>query len=122
MHATRSLDASGHRFAKLDGQSVVPLTDAEAAQSAERHRHIMGTRIGEELTVSTVFTGFNCGGYGKPDLWFQCTVLGSGDDFTRQYWRYATYQDALDGHLEVVRTVINSERRKIEGKRERGKR
>jgi hypothetical protein len=57
---------------------------------------------GKGVTVSTVFLAMNHGFGGDP-LWFETLVFGGAmDDEMR---RYATWNEAVQGHNEVVEEV-----------------
>lgn len=91
----------GH-FYKLVDKKPVPCTFAEYAsnmKSAE-NRIIEQTRVGE-LTVSTVFTGIDHAfGMGEKQL-FETSVFGLPDDLQPQ-WRFASWDDAVNQHLQLV--------------------
>lgn len=91
----------GH-FYKLVDKKPAPCTFAEYAsnmKSAE-NRIIEQTRVGE-LTVSTVFTGIDHAfGMGEKQL-FETSVFGLPDDLQPQ-WRFASWDDAVNQHLQLV--------------------
>lgn len=102
---------SGARWARLNGMSVVPLTEAESAQillgAAPLHERIALTTFPWGTSVSTLFTGMRYGGDdGRPALWFQTVVLAGGDDLTKQHWRHASYAEAIAGHYRVIDAVL----------------
>lgn len=59
---------------------------------------------GKELRVSTVFIGLDHGFGDGPPLLFETMVFGDDDDRTR---RYSTWDQAADGHIEVVTGLFN---------------
>ena len=91
----------GH-FYKLVDKKPVPCSFAEYAtgmKSAD-NRIIEQTAVGD-LTVSTVFTGIDHAfGMGQKQL-FETTVFGLPDDIQPQ-WRFATWEDAVNQHLQLV--------------------
>jgi hypothetical protein len=59
----------------------------------------------ENVRVSTVFLGYNAAYYGAEDkpLFFETMVFGGAyDDYMV---RYETYQEAVDGHNEIVNKI-----------------
>jgi hypothetical protein len=70
-------------------------------------RHIAYTELGQGVKVSTIFIGLDYGWdeAGPPILW-ETMVLGSTLD--RQMMRWATREQALAGHAEMVEKVKSS--------------
>lgn len=105
------------RWARLEGRVVIPLSDAEAADVlAGRKAPLWPVRVAWtefpswRISISTLFTGLRMGGSdGRPSLWFETTILGGGDDLTRQHWRHATYFDAIDAHHAVIDAVMRAQ-------------
>jgi hypothetical protein len=59
----------------------------------------------ENVRVSTVFLGYNAAYYGAEDkpLFFETMVFGGAyDDYMM---RYEKYQEAVDGHNEIVNEI-----------------
>jgi hypothetical protein len=101
---------SGARWGRLDGNIVVPLSDAEVdavlAGGGTFHEPVAFTKFPWGTSVSTVFMGLRTGNADRAALWFETTVLGGGDELTRQHWRHATYFEAIEGHQIVIGEVI----------------
>ena len=94
----------GH-FYKLVDKEPVPCTFAEYASGMKsaNNRLIEQTRV-DDLTVSTVFTGIDHAfGMGKKQL-FETSVFGLPDDILPQ-WRFATWNEAVNHHLQLVVTL-----------------
>lgn len=92
--------------AKLEGTRVVPCDVAEAISTysvAGAARVALDKVL--DATVSTVFLAF---GHGLSPLWFETMVFDTSnggatlDDYTR---RYATWDEAVAGHAQVVEEV-----------------
>lgn len=60
------------------------------------------TQVGDAL-VSTVFLGINHGFTGTRELWFETMVFGGPHD--GQQDRYETYDQAVEGHKQVVMSL-----------------
>ncbi len=99
-------------FYILDGNhDIVPIDDTEAFSEwfGKTDRHIDRTNVGEYF-VSTVFLGIyhNYDPAGLP-LLFETMVFGGkgdeDDEYTGQVWRYSTYEEARQGHNEVMRLI-----------------
>lgn len=58
------------------------------------------TAIGDDAEVSTVWLGMNHNWRGSPPLIFETMVFGGSLD--GHQWRYATEQEAREGHDTVV--------------------
>lgn len=89
----------------LDGHTPVPVEDILewSKWCATAKRHVGDTKVGD-IRVSTVFLGINHGwGEGEPIL-FETMIFGS--EKMKDYCeRYATWEEAEDGHLRAVRLV-----------------
>lgn len=58
------------------------------------------------MLISTVFLGLDHG-FGGPPLYFETMIFTSEKDFSEQYQkRYTTYQQAADGHHELVMRLL----------------
>ena len=59
----------------------------------------------EKICVSTVFLGYNGAHYGAEDkpLFFETMVFGG--DYDGYMVRYETYQQAVEGHNEIVNKI-----------------
>lgn len=55
---------------------------------------------GEPVRVSTVWLGLNHNWSGGPPLIFETMVFGGAHD--SETWRYATEEQAKEGHVEVI--------------------
>ena len=94
------------RFYILDGKESVEELDilkwAEWFESADLE--VARTELGNVL-VSTVFLGVDRS-YGEPPILFETMVFGGEMD--RASRRYATWEEAEEGHKEVVANVQTS--------------
>lgn len=58
-----------------------------------------------DCRVSTVFLGLDHSfGAGRPQL-FETMIFGPTDLRERDCWRYATYDEAWEGHIDAVHSV-----------------
>ena len=93
-------------FYKLDGKTVIPCNLLEWAQWLEKaDRIVKKTTIGE-IKISTVFLGLdhNYSDEGPP-LLFETLVFGGPlDGEMNRYW---TWEQAEEGHREMVESVTN---------------
>lgn len=106
--AVDDIDAllEGH-FYKLVDKQPVPCTFSEYTSSMKsvNNRLIEQTRV-DKLTVSTVFTGIDYAfGMGEKQL-FETSVFGLPDDILPQ-WRFASWDAAVNQHLQLVVTLEN---------------
>lgn len=81
-----------------DGRTPIPIEDALAwgrwLEQADRHLPGSPTTRGG-VTVSTVFLGLDHGFGGRTVLW-ETMIFGGEHD--GEQWRYATRDEAVDGH------------------------
>jgi len=63
----------------------------------------MKTDVGE-CNVSTVRLPFDHG-YGGTPLWYETMIFGGGDEVDQWQDRYATEQEASEGHARVVENL-----------------
>lgn len=91
------------RWAKLENKKVVECPMLEAAPAMENtEARIVGKTIVGDAEVSTVFLAMDHG-YEGPPLWFETMVFGGKfEDYQR---RYTTWEEAEQGHKEVVKMV-----------------
>lgn len=97
----------GH-FYKLVDKVPVPCTFAEYTSSMKSadNRIIEQTRVGEWI-VSTVFTGIDHAfGMSEKQL-FETSIFGLPDDIQPQ-WRNASWEDAVNQHLQLVLMLEHS--------------
>lgn len=91
----------------LEGKEVRPATPREFEEFWRDfdRRVIRKTKLWNVL-VSTVFTGVD-GQYdpNTPPRFFHTKVYGGPMD--GESWWYATYDEALEGHVSVCETVVN---------------
>ena len=90
----------------LDGQTPVPcdlLTWAKWFETAERH--VAETTVGD-VKVSTVFLGLDHRESGPPIL-FETMVFGGPLD--QEQDRYATWQEAEQGHQAMVERATRAQ-------------
>lgn len=73
-------------------------------ESSGDERIVARDELPDGVTISTVFLGLdhNLWGRGAPIL-FETLIFGGAHD--REMWRYATRQQAQDGHARVVREL-----------------
>ena len=92
----------------LDAASRLGSGDNRVAQDfVDGVRDALGTEI--EIHVSTVFIGINHNFTGEgPPLVFETMVFGGA--FDHQQRRYATWEEAEWGHVEILTEVIDSEK------------
>lgn len=73
----------------------------------ENRRVVAKTKIGAEIEVSTIFLGIDHGfGFlddAAPPILFETMVFGGPRD--QEQWRYATWNEAKEGHEDAVRAV-----------------
>lgn len=89
----------------LKGKEVIPADDLiEWAKwfDVGENRIIAKTQVGQSL-VSTVFLGINHGFDSNTPLWFETLVFGGPHH--GQQDRYQTYNQAVEGHKEVVASL-----------------
>lgn len=89
-------------YYRLQGREVVPSTQGEWAAMYE---DVIGRRVGATLLptgqfISTVFLGLDHGFGGDPIL-FETMIFPEQTE-----WRYRTLDEAEEGHLAAVRTVL----------------
>jgi hypothetical protein len=93
-------DDFGMNYAVLQGKEVIPVENMEVWGKffASDERILARDKINNS-EVSTVFLGMNHGTKAYP-LWFETMVFvdGVGGDCNR----YATYDEALKGHQDMV--------------------
>lgn len=78
----------------------VALTDIPSVKILTTLGKLFRSKFFEPVQVSTVFLHIDCNyGTGKPEL-FETMVFGG--EYDEHQWRYATWDEALKGHWEVV--------------------
>ena len=95
------------KYAVLKGHEVVPI-GSQAKWSASfdyAARRVAHDTIGE-ARVSTVFLGLNSSFGEGPPLWFETLVFGG--EFDDEIHRYTTWDEAVEGHKNMVRRVGRS--------------
>lgn len=104
-------------MAILKDKQVVPVEPEEYVewlhqnQDFEKSRRVAHTVIPERsLVVSTVFLGIDHGFFGVPK-WFETMIYreGSGNSFLDFQNRYTTWDEALEGHSDVVERLKRGE-------------
>ena len=99
----------------LDGKVPVPCDDilkwARRFEAADRT--VAKTDIGG-LHVSTVFLGIDHGFSAGPPILFETMVFGLPDDEERMK-RYETWEQAEQGHAEIVKEIQGASRRPDNG-------
>lgn len=74
-------------------------------QTAERH--VIQSRFGKEILVSTVFLGTNHNWFNEGDpILFETMIFGGEHDQYQE--RYRTVEEARDGHKVAVKLVMKS--------------
>lgn len=70
-------------------------------------RTVAKTTVGD-AKVSTVFLGIDHGdGRGsQPLIWETMVFASDGDEYTNRYW---TYEQAANGHVEVVKRLMTGQ-------------
>jgi hypothetical protein len=90
--------------------SVDLFTWAEAFDNLS-NRIVGWTQITSEITVSTVFLGFDHRHLGEgPPILFETMIFGGPLD--QQMWRYCSWDDAVVGHgmaVEIARKAIKQQ-------------
>jgi hypothetical protein len=88
----------------LEGRTPVKVDSIRewAARFNEGSKRVAFTTVGD-ADVSTVFLGLDHSWGGGPPLLFETMVFGG--QYDEEQWRYSTYDDALEGHLEIVKMV-----------------
>lgn len=107
-------------YARLEDTKVVPMSDAMAwAEANEKSKRVVSQTClskRRHILVSTVFLGIDHGWNGQ-SLWFETMVFGTSiHDTTR---RYATYEEAVKGHADVLRRARQA--KQVRYRRENGK-
>lgn len=90
------------RWATLHGHEVVPTDDYMLWASKFDENRRVGDDTVDGVRVSTVFLGLDHGYHGTP-LWFETMTFGG--DYERDTERYTTWEQAEQGHAEVVRRL-----------------
>lgn len=85
----------------LDGHVPRATTWRESFGHAEVRR-VASTDLGD-ISVSTVFLGFDHNWGDGPPILFETMVFGG--DHGGYEWRYSTWDEAVDGHNRVVAAV-----------------
>ena len=95
------------KYAVLKGHEVVPIgSQAKWGASFDyAARRVAHDTIGE-ARVSTVFLGLNSSFGEGPPLWFETLVFGG--EFDDEIHRYTTWDEAVEGHKNMVRRVGRS--------------
>ncbi len=95
-------------YYKLDGHEVVPCADVlEWGRWFECHdRRVAHTEVGN-VRISTVFIGIG-NLFMEEGLVFETIVFGGPLDSEQD--KYATWNEALEGHAQMVRKVRDSRR------------
>lgn len=92
-------------FYILNDKTPVPCSSIEWAMWVEQdpinYRRIAWDEVGE-IQVSTVFLGMNHGYHGQV-LLFETMVFGG--EMNEYQERYETYDEALEGHANVLKQV-----------------
>jgi hypothetical protein len=103
-NALPDLNGFSHH-AILDGWTVVPasLTAYVTWRATQPNRTVARERVLPGVEVKTVFLGLNYGRPGGSDEYFEPLVFGG--PLADRCRRYATWDEAESGHLEVVRQV-----------------
>lgn len=95
----------------LEGKTPVPtdvITAGKWMQDEGEKRRVDYTNIGDEVEVSTVFLGIDHRWDDKgPPLLFETLVFGGRLDGEMN--RYATWDEAERGHVDMVRQVVDAE-------------
>lgn len=103
------------KFYKLIGHDPVPCSDmdewVEWTQANEVSRRVAFDKLtgdaGDQVHISTVFLSIDHNyGIGEPIL-FESMVFGGLMD--QWQWRYCTWEEAEQGHAEIVRLVRAAE-------------
>jgi len=88
----------------LDGKTPVEVDLITwGRQFEEADRTVKKTEIDEDVTVSTVFLGLDRQFGNGPPLIFETMVFGG--EFDEQQRRYSTWDEAIEGHNQVVRKI-----------------
>jgi len=81
-----------------------PLAFARVGGSLGTPRYRIAFTEHDDVSVSTVFIAFNLGGTAERPLVFETMVFKDGDE--EETHRWATHQEALSGHENVIRRVF----------------
>lgn len=92
-------------YYNMDGQPIPMLEWAALMENGEA-RTVARDEVGD-LTVSTVLLGLDhrFGGADGPPVIFETMVFGHAIEAEFQ-WRYATKEQALAGHRQVVAAIL----------------
>lgn len=102
---------------KLVGHDVVQITDPDEMGAGFYYRQQMIKETGNDpwrvafddcggVSVSTVFTFINHNFFGSgPPLVFETMVFGGNDMIDRRCERYSTWEEAEQGHQEMLALV-----------------
>lgn len=87
-----------------DGRTPVPASSREAVACMPFERGVIGQTTLGVVTVSTVFTGYDCG----DGLLWETVMLGSGLTLEQDQYEdhYATYDAAVAGHALACAVVF----------------
>jgi hypothetical protein len=92
-----TFDQHGNPISLLEWERLFALRTEDLSNDSWWRRR---TKIGDDVEVSTVWTGLSHGfGGGRPDIWE--TMIFGGDHDNWQ-WRYPTRAEALDDHERIV--------------------
>ena len=98
-----------NHFYKLVNQEPVKCSLEEYAKSMqiESNRIIKQTQI-KDLFVSTIFTGIDYS-FGLAEKKLFETIIFGLDDEIHPKWQYATWDDAIEKHHELIKMIENED-------------
>lgn len=90
----------------LKDKKVIPTEDMEEWGRNMQHWNTRRVKVSEvgPYSLSTVFLGMDHG-FGGPPLWFETCLFSS--DMSEVVERYATYQEAEEGHERALERLLN---------------
>ncbi len=84
----------------------VKSTFEEFASSTKQMGHSLQKDLAKNCRVSTVFLGYDHG-YGETHLPLLFETMVFDGDFDGYQMRYSTYDEAIQGHKEILEKILN---------------
>jgi len=91
-----------HTYYKLEGKKAVACKMEECFAELDENRRVAKDTIGD-VDISTVFLGINHGFTERVPILFETMVFGG--EHNEYCQRYATWQEAEEGHKRTVKMV-----------------
>jgi len=104
----------GPTLYRLDEENIVRPLSATAglqllSQGKELGRRLLATQLQDDsahlMLISTVFTAFDMSDANETPICFETLIFGGRLNGSR--WRYATFEQAVNGHERVVSAIAS---------------